>query len=807
MFFKNLKYFWRSIKRDKTFSLINLFGMTVGILVILLAGFYAFYQLSYDKFIKDHDRIYRLEYVSNYLENITHSSFCSHNLANILKDEVPGIREVITIQKLVSLNLSLNCEGNPVILDNWMMVSENFLEYYDVEFIRGTRDSGLENGKSLLITESLANRFFAGQNPLGKELKFQKYNATKFIISGIIKDLPANSHIRADAIALDYSFWPEREPEDDYDPQNLVTHYKYTYLVLDNNSSINQVLKRFPEIKRKYLSSFLEKQGYDLELTATQLSQTHFKQDIFSELPTENIDSIYYFLLIAFIVINISIINFINLSLARFAGRNVDIGIRKTLGATRIQIFWQYISESGLFVLFSFVLALLAFCYLLPVYSEFMGLELQNARFSTSGFLLLIPVLLVVVFLAGFYPSFMTARRNPQIILQNKSTFRSRKGNRFFIVLQLILSIIFFVVTIVIFLQLDFSKKESKGFNLENVIAYEYYNFGPNMPQTNEICDMLKRSAYINDVAVSTKLPGQELLSGLINVELPKETIKLDTEIINIDHNYLPFAEIDLLYGRNFNEDLASDSSKVIVNTTFAKTFGSVENAVGKRVYFPKANENEEKLDAEIIGVVNDFHFHSMHREIKPLIIIAKPYAPNYYHIKYDQRNLKFVLEDVEKVFAELAAHSPLSPKKHFPEEELLKQYETDIHLSLITIWLAALSIILAILGVFGLTAFIIRSNMKMLCIRKVFGADTINLFKLLLQDYSIILFTANLIAIPLAWYVCTKWLERFAYHISLPVWLFVGGIMMSVLIVVTAISYHMWNISKIEPIVYLKDE
>ncbi|HPR17842.1 MAG TPA: ABC transporter permease [Candidatus Cloacimonadota bacterium] len=806
MFFKNLKYFWRSIKRDKTFAIINLFGMIAGIIVALLAGFYAFYQLSYDKFIKDHDRIYRLEYITNYLENITHSAHCSESLANVMKNEIPGIEDILEIHK-PDFCLQLTCEDKPIALDNWIMTTRNFLDLYDVKFIFGSKESGLLNRRSLLLTESLAKKYFGEENPIGKEMIFSSTNATRYIVSGVIKDLPSNSHILSSAIALDYSQWPDVEETNDYDPEELTLSYKYIYLILGKNTSIDQIIGHFPKIKEKYLSSYLKEQGFDLDLAATKISDTHFQQGLIWDQPTEDIHSIYYFLLIALVVIIISIINFINLSMARFAGRNVDIGIRKTLGASKRQIFRQYISESYLFILLSFILALSAFYYLLPTFADFMGLELENARFSTSGLYLLIPILLVVGFLSGFYPALITAHQNPQFILQNRSAFRSGKGNRFFIILQLVLAIVFFVGTLVISLQLNYSNKKEKGYQLQNVIAYEYYNFGPDLPKTKEICEMLMKSAYINDVAVSANLPGQELNSGFINAVLPEETVKLNTKIMNVDANYLPFAGIELLYGRNFSGESASDSAKVIVNATFAKTFGLIEESIGKRVYFPAANENEDKFDSEIIGVVSDFHFQSLHNKIAPLVLTNGVWAPNYYHIKYKPQNLKYVLEDVDKVFAELSSRSPFAPVKHFPEDELIKQYEADEHLSQMTIWLAILSIVLSILGVFGLTAFLVRNNLKMLCLRKIFGAEMKDLFKLLLQDYSLVLLVANVIALPLAWYVCNKWLERFAYHISLPVWLFVSGIAMSVFIVMTAIIYHVFVVSNTDPVKYLHEE
>ena len=803
MFLKNLKFFLRSFRKDKTFVTINLFGMTAGILVALLTGFYAFYQFSYDKFVQNHENIYRIEFITNYLGNVNRQAKCSQNLANVLKSEVPGIKDIMAI--MPGFSIQFDCDEKPFKLDNWIFTTRNFLNIHDIEFLSGTKDSGLTDSKSLLITESLASKYFADQDPIGKELVMKNANVTRFIITGVIKNLPPNSHIQTEAIGLDSSQWSDRKKENDYDPQNLFVSYKYIYLVLEDNTTIDQVLQYFPSIKEQHMASYLEENGIGLELTSTKIADTHFKQGLFGDLPVENLNSIYYFLLVALIVIMISIINYINLSLARHTNRNIDIGIRKTIGATKSQIFRQYLSESFLFIIISFAMSFIIFLSVLPSFSDFVGIDLIGARFSYSGLLLLVPFFFLVAFLTGFYPALITAGKNPIQILHNKKANQKHTGKRVFIIIQIILSITFFIGTMMIFLQMQFVKNINKGYDLENVIAYEYYNYGPSMPSCDEICEKLRKSAYINDVAVSTKLPGQDIYTGLIDVELPDRTIRVETGNYNIDENYLPFMDIDLIYGRNFDKNIASDSAKVIVNEAFARNIGSPEDVIGVRVYYQKENEEAQKLDAEIIGVVSDYYLHTMHHKIAPLVLTNIDFAPNFFHIKYNSNNLKYITEHSQKTFDEMK--QVFAATKHFPEEELLRKYETEKHLSEMTVRLAILSILLSIMGVFGLTAFVVRNNMKMLSVRKVFGAEKRNLFRLMLLDYSSVIIISNIVAVPFAWFICTKWLERFVYHISLSVWLFISGIAMSLLIVFLAISYHILYVNKANPVEYLKDE
>jgi len=803
MFLKYITFFMRSFRKDKTFVSINLFGMIAGILVALLAGFYTFYQLSYDKFFNNYKNIYRLEYVITYQGATHHQVTSSASLANILKNEVPGIKDVTVALK--GMTIKLFSEDTPIVFDKWMIASPNILDFYSVEFVQGTKESVLENPKSMVLTKTMADRFFPNNDALGKELSFSTQNETRFIITGIIKDIPSNTHVPIEAFAPNGKDWNQFNAESDYKPDNLVSGYRYVYLTLEKNIEIQQVIDQFSWIKEKYLSNYLESNDIDLELKATNISKTHFKQNILYDLPVQNLNSIYYFLFIALIVIIISIINYVNLSLARHSKRNVDIGIRRTVGATKSNIFWQYLSESGLFVLISSLIAIVIFLIIILDFTNFMGIDLEGAVFSHSGLFLLIPFFLLIAFFTGFYPAMVIAGKNPMKILYNREKSSKYFGKRIFILVQIVLSITMFIGTVVIFLQMKFIEQKDKGYDVENVIAYEFYNYGSQTATNETVFELLKESAYINDVAYSTKLPGHDIPAGIVNVDLPAGATKISSGIFHIGPNYLPFMNIDLVRGRNFDIKIKSDSSKAIVNEAFVKMMNSDDDILNRRIQTKADQDYYNVLDVEIIGVVRDFHMQTMHQKIAPLIMLSLPSGPNFYHIKYNKGNIKAVTEHAQKVFDKL--ESPLGWTKHFPEEALIQQYESEQNLSQMTIWLALLSIILAILGVFGLTAFVVRNSMKMLSLRKIFGADRGNLFKILFKEYALVLIISNMIALPLAWYISKIWLQRFVYRIPLYSWVFVSGALMSILIVFIAINYHVLKVHKSNPTDYLIDE
>lgn len=805
MFKSNLRLFIRNFHKDKTFAIINTFGLVIGILVTLLTSFYALYQLSYDRFVKDYKNIFRIEYVENQDGNRNHYAGCSESLANILKDEVPGVKDVM-ILSYVGFSHELYCEGKTIKLDNDLIVTPNYLDYFDVQFIQGSKDN-FDSKSSLLITESYAEKYFPDNDALGKELMYNPNNDHAYTICGIINDFPPNTHLKASAIELQSSYWKERENIDHYKASNLIESYDKVYLILEDNVAINQVLSYFPTLKKKYLSSYLKDNHLNLELKATNIAKTHFQQDLILAQPTQNINSIYFFLLIATIVIIVSIINFVNLSLARQTERNVDVGIRKTFGVTKWQIFTQHLSESFFFIIGCFVISLLLFYYLLPYFADYNGLILKNARFSSINFGFTISLFLAIAIIASLYPALVISNKDPISLFKGKEIKQKHTGRRIFLAAQIILSIIIFITTLVIFFQKRFIDSTDKGYNLENVIAYEYFNM-IGLVSSDEICEKLEKSSYIVETAVSTRLPGQDIEHLTVNVDLPEHQLKVETEFYHINEDYFPFMAIQLVAGRNYDREIASDLTKFIVNESFAKSFANPENAIGTRIYLTQSENNSNiDLDGEIIGVVKDYYFQSMHQKISPLVLTISEHAPNYFHIKYDPQNLKYVLEHSNKIFDELASMTGFTAQKHFPEEELLRKYESEKNLSQITIWLSGLSILLAILGIFGLTAFLIKSNIKMLCIRKVLGADKQDLFNLMFKEYMSVLFVSNVIALPVAWYIGTKWLERFAYHISLPIWLFVCGIIMSLIIVLVAICYHVQKVSSTDPVVYLTDE
>lgn len=808
MFFKNLKYILRSFKKDKFFVSINLLGMMAGILVTLLTGYYVYYKFSYDEFVKDHDRIYRIDYILTEQGNVNRFSKCSESLANLMQEEVPGIKDIITVMKF-PLTLELDCEGQQIDIEKGILVTPNFLDYYNITYISGRSDTSVVESINLLISESFAKKHFGANDPIGKELKFAANNQTRFIISAVIKDLPSNSHIKADVISFDPSVKQIANDEDDYAPENLALFYKNIFLVLDENTDILDVVSKYPVIKAEYMQEYLDGQKIDLELTASNIKDTHYVEGIkiyFNAFPTENIRSIYYFLLLSILVIIVSIINFVNLSLARYIERTREIGVKRTFGAQATGIFNSFFLESTLQILFSFLLAYIAFQLLLPKFSEFMGISLINVSFNNTVYLYLVASLIFVIFISSLIPAAVSASRIPADIFRRNNQAGSYKGRTVFLI-QVALTVAIIIITLVMTLQVHFINKADMGYDVSNTIAYEYHNWGDGQPQSSEICERLLRSAHINDVTVSTKLLGQDIYSGYINLKFQGDTHQIEALIYSIDSNYLPFMDLDLLAGENFRSELFPDSTHVIVNETFIRGIMSPQEAIGATIHPPESNVWSVKYESEIIGVVSDFHFQSMHNRITPMLLTNRRSAPNYFHIRYTEKNFTEVLAHADKIFDELSGTNIFSAKRYFPAEELLNQYEVELHLKQITLWLSLLSIFLTIFGLFSITAYNVKRDLKSLCIRKVFGAKMNDLFRYMIRFYGKALILANLIAIAISWYICTKWLERFAYRIELSIWLFIPGVIISIVILVIAISYHVVSVNRTDPAKVLQYE
>lgn len=806
MLLSRIVYILRSFKKDRTFFTINIFGLTVGIVVALLAGFYVLHQTSYEKFVKDYKHIYRLEYIVTEQGNRWHKATASPSLARVMQAEIPGIKEVM-VQHYTGLNIQFQCDDIQVNMDNWMMATKNYLEYYGAQCLKGSLDN-FNTSQGLVITESFAKKYFKDSDPIGKELRIPQNNFTRFVIEAVIKDLPLNTHVKVNAIATNQSEWSNKDRLDDYEPDNLIWGFQYVYLILEENVKIQDVLDKYSIVKEKYLQKSLDDRGIDIEIDATPLTKIHFTNGLLGDRPTENINSIYFFLIIASVVIILSIINFINLSLARQREQFKDIAIRKTFGASKSSIFIQSILETSFFLLFCFSAGFVVFKLLLPSFAQFNNIFLSGVKFQYYWYWIIVPFFILLTSLSGLYPAFAMSRKNTIELLKNNSGKTKKFTRQVFVAVQIILSITFLFITLVIYKQMSFIENADKGYNLEDVVVYEYYNFGDNMPSCDEICGRLEESAYIEETAVSTKLPGQEISRTIIDVNLSSRVVDIEAYLYNIDEDYLPFMSIDLVEGRNFDRNLGSDSSKVIVNEAFVRSVGAPENIIGSRVYL---NDNLDEygigLDSEIIGVVKDYHMQTLHQKISPLVLTHIPFAPNYYHIKYRKENALEIIKHANNVFDDLAKQNILTATQHFPEEEIIRQYKAEKNLSITTIWLSVLSVILAVLGVFGLTAFMIRYSMKSLAMRKVLGANFLDLLKYLIHDYIIILGISNLVALPLAWHISNIWLQQFAYQISIPVTFFILVLVTSALIVIIAILYHVWIVDKVDPVNYLQED
>lgn len=797
----DLKLIFRSFRKDKLFFGINLLGMAAGILVTLLTGYYVYYKLSYDKFIKDHDQVYRIDYIFSSSTNHQRYSKCSESLAYLMQEKVPGIKEVLCLLK-GPLTLQLECDEQQIDLDKNILVNHQFLDYYKIDIIDSYKNKDELNSSDLLITESFARKYFGSEDPLGKELRFSKNNQVRFTISGIIRDLPANSHIVADVISFHSEKNQVVNDTDYYSAENLALFYKNIFLVLEENTSIDDILTAYKKIKKDYMQDYLDENGYDLELTAVNISDIHYCTDIdhnFNTFPTENLKSVYYFLVLSILVILVSIINFINLSLARYKERHKEIGIKRTLGDQPGSIFSTFFIESTIQVLLSLAIGFIAFKIILSDFAQFMGISLQNVVFSNEIYLLLTVFLFLVVVFSSLLPALSTARKKPVDILRSRSNYGSYKGRPIFFV-QVILTYVILTLMLIMILQMNYINKKEKGYDIDDVIAYEFSNWGPDQPESFEICQRLKKSAYIEEVAVTTRLPGQDLPAHSLTLEFKGNSHRVDFSYFNIDTNYIPFMGINLLAGENYHNEFIPDTTNIIVNEAFINGITTPDSALDAIAYFSPELMAYKKYEVKILGVTDNFHVQTLHNQIGPVVLYNSRSAPNYFLIRYSKENFKEVVEYSDKVFDQLSGASIFSSTKHFPAEELLQKYEAELHLQQITLWLSLLSIFLTIFGLFSITAYNVKKDLKSLCIRKIFGAGLTDLFKYMIRLYAVALITANIIAVFLAWYIGNKWLERFAYRIELSFWIFIPGIFVSFLILFISVSYHVFSLDKTDP-------
>ena len=832
--FKNyIKSAYRNIVRNKFYSAINIFGLSIGIIATIFILLYNQSELAYDRHHEKHERIYRLE--SNFTISGKHDLFAvtSVPLGPAFKLEFPEIEEFVRFAG--GDGILIKYDKKEFYEDALFYTDSTIFDVFTHEFILGEPEKALTEPNTCVFTETLAKKYFGDKNPIGEVIT--DADNVNFKITGVIKDLPENSHLKFNGLfsvaTLSERFGRERF--NSFEPGAFWNISPYTYVLLKENSNIESVFEKFPQFYEKYMKSLGDQINASFQVMATPLADIHLTSNLSSDQPTGNKAYVYIFSFVALFILLIAAINYMNMATARSATRAKEVGIRKVLGAFRSQLMRQFLSESVILAIIALVIAVISVYLLLPIFNEIAGKNLVFGFSSTPFILLEIFVIAVIIgLISGSYPAFYLSSFLPVKVLKGKIN-TGRKGGllrKILVVFQFVISIVMIIGTIVVSKQLNYLKTKDLGFEKENIIVVGVQDtaFLRKVPVFRE---ELLQNPNIKNVSTSTGVPGNIRQIIVMRVEkdekisTPAETgdsLKIsnvdstgntDTttfqtgsrmvehalNFIMTDTNYIDLFDIEITEGRNFDRKMGTDLEEgVIINEATARELGWTDDPLGKKIDFGIDLDGTAQRYTKVIGVVKDFHYRSLHNNIDPLLIFLSNRPRYFMSIRFNEKNQRQTLDYIEEKWYEFGNINPFD--YDFLDKTMDEMYEAEENIGRIFRIASILSIFIALLGLLGLSSFIAEQRTKEIGIRKVLGASIESILKILYKEFVVLIIIAFIIASPLAWWILDDWLNtNFIYSTTIGWFSYVLAGLLALVIGLLTISYHIVKAATANPV------
>lgn len=793
MFRNYIKIALRNLKKYKGYSFINISGLSIGIALCLLILVFVKHQLSYDSFHKNSERTYRVSMIDEDGGLAVTPSMVAPTLDFISSDIDKWVRLYEPTRYSPAI---VSADNQKFQEESFLFADSNFFDIFSFDFIAGDPKTALTAPRSLVLPKSTALKLFGSVDVLGKTVDAKIFNSEyDFNITGIIEDVPGNSHFNFNYLAslVTWKNWSQLSDSE------IRSANFYTYLLLNPESSIEGLQTRADEFLAKNMP-----EDRTFGLSFTPLEDLYLNSDFDSEIaPMGNIQQVYGFSFLAFLILLIGIINYINLATARSARRGAEVGIRKALGAVRAQLIKQFYGESIILTLFSISVAII----FVEVFKDpFFALMGQNIEFNIltdpNAIYLLIGITFITAILAGSYPALLLSSYNPVQVLKglfgkNKSDGILRKG---LVVFQFAVSIFLIIGTITIYLQTDFILNKNLGFDKEQVIVLPARD-RELAPKQNILKSEILRQSGVLSATYMSNIPGK--VFGGYNSEHTPTSEQVITNAGAADADLINTLNLQLLAGNGFpaNPTYTKEQGYVyLLNETLVSSYGwSPEEAIGKS--FNVLGNRE----GEIVGVVKDFNFASLKNEVDPLALFINKDMYNYLLVKVNPENIQATLSSLQNVWNDIAPHRPF--EFQFLDQQLDELYKSEVQTRNLLSLFAGLAIFIACLGLVGLSSFLIEKRAKEIGIRKVLGASVANIVTLLSSDFIKLVGIGFVIGAPIAWYVMDAWLQNFAYRIDLGAMIFIYTALLGLIATIITVSWQSIKAALTNPVNSLKSE
>lgn len=795
MFWNYIKIAQRNLLKRKAFSFINVIGLSVSIAVSILILLYVLNELSFDKYLNNINNKYRvISHAVHGGEEFTHYS-SNGMLAENIKEQIPGVKNVF--QAYVEFPYVQN-EDNYFLEDgdDVYYAGEGIIDFLSINLVQGDSETALKEPFSLILTETYAKKYFGSTQVLGKSLLIN--SKFEYKITGVVKDLPYNTHFKFN-ILLSLPSMLRTYGVNDFHP---FRNSFITYVEFDENVDIRIAEEKISHISFSYIPQEL-KEIFKVWNTLQLVKDIHLRSEFEDRFKGGNIKTIYIFSSIALLILILACINYINLSTAQYSTRTKEVAIRKTSGATKRDLIRQFITESLIITLVSLATAVVISEFFLPIFNSFIGFDLKISYFENwYNLLLIICIGLVVGVLSSAYPAFFLSSFKVVDVFRMKIGVGHGNINirRVLVIFQFTVTIFLIISSLVIFKQLKFVSDKDLGFGKNELIAFRLNN-SKAREQVDVIKNELNQLPFVKSSSVCSNYP-----SGDASWENSFEFEDRENEefnvmpLLDVDYDFIEIMGLNVLDGRNFSKEFGSDSLAVLINKSLANLLGW-QDPIGKQI----VERVEDKVyNYHVIGVFNDYHRESLHSPIKPMLIRLaerKRFVMVRLHEDYNEQSI----DAIKNIWTKFSPNEPFQNK--FIDEEFDKLYKAERNLSSIFIYFSIIAIVIACLGLLGLIMFFAQQKTKEISIRKILGASAKNITIILTKEFVLLQIISNLIAIPITYFVMSKWLTGFTYHTSMSWWVFVLGIFITVIVSVAVIGIHTIKAAKANPAENLRYE
>lgn len=795
------------MKRHKAYSAINILGLAIGIAACLLILQYVSFELSYENFQVNKDRIYRVQqdrYDNGKLS--TQWAAGAYAVGNSFKDAIPEIEDYVKVVQNGRVTTEVN--NRPLKIEKVYFASSSFFNIFTYPLVAGNKNTALKEPFTAALSETTAKKIFGTTNVVGKPLELNRNS--NYTITAVYKDAPVNTQLKPDML-LSYTTYLKWTTDSAGNGPETAWEWDgcLTYLLLHKGADPEVVEKKFIPIVKKFTDEDMKKYNAAVVYHLQPLKDIHLYSHYMME-PGENGDgkTVYLLLGIAFFIVVIAWVNYINLATARAITRAREVGVRKAVGSQRKQLIIQFLSESAVLNGFALVLAILIVLIAIPGFNQLSGQQLSFSLFGQPDFWLgLISLFLIGVFFSGLYPAFVLSGFKPIEVLKGKtgSTKQSALLRKSLVVFQFAASLFLLIGTVTVYQQIQYMRKQSLGINIDQTLIIPPPIVGIDSTFLQKITAFkqeLQQQSSIKNITVSTSIPGEAVgwNAGGIKLVGQDESKQKQYRVIGVDYNYIKTYGLKLIAGRPFSKDFGSDKHSVIFNRKGIEQLGFTkpEDALGKKIDFWGDQYTIE-------GVTEDFHQQSLREAYEPLILRLIPDVNGSISIKTSAANAS---KTINVVKAEWNKFFPGNTFEYFfLDEHFDAQYKADQRFGQVFSLFTSLAILVACLGLFGLASFTTLQRTKEIGIRKVLGASVTNILKLLFREFAFLLLIAFVIATPIAWLTTSNWLQGYAFRIDLHWTYFVLPFLAIIAIALVTVSFQSVKAAIANPVKSLRTE